>query len=629
MFTTFAGKGKSFDEMINDQVLLERNWGKDRKYLEARRLFFEAESEMHGRQCPCKKINKAREQLRKAKKEDTLDAFKAAARLFFNTSNAYATITAGKNKIKKAMKICDDVDKMRAAALGGAAGGAAASMPSIDIDSMLASAPAAPVFKTEPAPAASASAPAPPTAAPVFKTEPDYDEPAPAASASACAPPRAAAVVKTEPTTGISPALATARVFVSAPAARMYQSAVDAVGAFNRVWLSAAEPPASAGAGQKRLADDARLVPDAPKKSKPLGGMAVGDDEAGSKGKEHYEYAYNNDTQLWHPDVHELFMRCKEKGVYNYHMMGDEAFRELRTLNVPCAMLCLMEVLEQAQPIKNVNWVIVKRAMHLRSTNSLRAVDEILIEQGVMSDPEDEDKDCDDEDEDSEAEDVVYAGKGFEWHDDVDHCMGQLADLNMCSFSALNAEARDELRTLPVKQALRVLDLIYDEFRGDDVSAFIVQWARKIRKDCYYDDAAIILEQWKAADDDKVVVYAWEYGQDWHDDVFKAMRGLAYMQRYTFDEMSVPAMEELRTLPLDVAITVLTELRDEFAKTGVRSDANAFVVKGAQRFRKEKHIDDAGTIYKRMEAAFEKMHSTESEADEPAAVDSQGNSIEY
>ena len=264
--------------------------------------------------------------------------------------------------------------------------------------------------------------------------------------------------------------------------------------------------PAPPDAGQKRAAaeisdqilisDDEEAAP--PKKTQAAaGGISKPSNAAGKAPAKEMEYAFDNDTKQWDEAVQKRIVLLKDKKVYNMTIMSTKAFYELRTLTPVAAAMCLQAVIDETNIIPDVNAYVVKTAHNLRNQFALDTAETILKQQGVLSDSEDEDKGSDEE---SEADEVVWAGRGNEWHDDVCKVMDELDAMKKCSFTALDSQAKNELRTLPLTMAIDVLEIVRNEFFGSDVNSFIVGWAQHRRNLYCVDDAKTILEQWKAAD---------------------------------------------------------------------------------------------------------------------------------
>jgi hypothetical protein len=117
---------------------------------------------------------------------------------------------------------------------------------------------------------------------------------------------------------------------------------------------------------------------------------------------------------------------------------------------------------------------------------------------------------------------------GDGWNGLIVTAMKQVQDLGKCAgFDALDKEATDQLRTLPIFVGEILLKKLRKEQKVSDVSAYIIENAEKLRNQWGIDKPeTIYAEMQEAHDCTEKVVYASTYvngDYKWHDDVIDAM----------------------------------------------------------------------------------------------------------
>ena len=231
------------------------------------------------------------------------------------------------------------------------------------------------------------------------------------------------------------------------------------------------------------------------------------------------------------------------------------------------------------------------------------------------------------------AEETCYCWEmgdlmGDGWNGLIVATMKQVQDLGKCAgFDALDKEATDQLRTLPIFVGEILLKKLRDEKKVSDVSAYIIQNAKKIRNQWGIDNPETIYVQMQEAHDaTEKVVYASTYVNgysEWHDDVKDAMSELKKLRKCGFSDLNIEATDELLTLPLDMALELLKALRHE--KTGVDvSVVSEYVITAAQHLREQHDIPQPATVFEEM-----RDETGDTESDESIPRDENDNSIEY
>lgn len=139
----------------------------------------------------------------------------------------------------------------------------------------------------------------------------------------------------------------------------------------------------------------------------------------------------------------------------------------------------------------------------------------------------------------------------------------------------------------------------------------------------------------KAAEE---VEYAWdmadEAGDGWHERIVAAMNDVRKTGKCSgFAALDEAATDQLRTLPVNVAHVLLNRLRDDTKHISDRN-VSAYIVKHAKQLRNSWNIYDSETIYEEMHEVYSARHADHQDEDESvahdaAALDSDGNSIEY
>jgi hypothetical protein len=84
---------------------------------------------------------------------------------------------------------------------------------------------------------------------------------------------------------------------------------------------------------------------------------------------------------------------------------------------------------------------------------------------------------------------------GDGWNGLIVTAMKQVQDLGKCAgFDALDKEATDQLRTLPLYTALMLFNKLHAEEKMKNISAFIVENARRLRNNYGLDEVQTILD---------------------------------------------------------------------------------------------------------------------------------------
>ena len=159
----------------------------------------------------------------------------------------------------------------------------------------------------------------------------------------------------------------------------------------------------------------------------------------------------------------------------------------------------------------------------------------------------------------------------------------------------------------------------------------------------------------KAAKQEKnEVIYTWQMGDcdgnGFHADMISAMEDLKKTRKCAgFEALGDEALDQMRTLPLNVGAVLMNKIRDEMRIPNL----DVFVIKHANHLRNQWSVYDPETIFAEMQEEYDAEGATESDEGEDEffdvphsdsdsddnaaqpgspivhALDSQGNSLEY
>ncbi len=195
---------------------------------------------------------------------------------------------------------------------------------------------------------------------------------------------------------------------------------------------------------------------------------------------------------------------------------------------------------------------------------------------------------------------VVYARMNGVWHDKVKAAMQELDSRDIFKFEWLFVDAEKELSTLTPDKAVACLEIMRNyNTKGHITNAnhHFVSKARLMRQLYDLDSAADILQEMKTkkreSDAADQQTFAWDFSKEgwgWRKEVADAMK-LTEPKTGGFVDLNEEAFDQLRTLPLQNAMTLFNKMRDDKIK-----NISEFIVKHAQHARNQWGLDEVQTI---------------------------------